>query len=139
MFRNKKQLPSQLSAELEDALKEQGFVEGFIFLVAQNQMNFGSDRRNPVTARPAVRMRQPYVNESYFYLLPCTSKYNSAFFHLPKDIPHLILWIQPQSVESYVCPQVERIDQTHIHKKIGVISQELRVDLWKWLSNAQRN
>lgn len=123
---------------LQEFLGDEGKAEGFVFACDQKVLYFGHDRREPVATRPVVSVRRVADRR---YVLPCTSKAPSearAHQFFPLENGKDLLWQRSDSVPvTYAYWRGEVVRDTDLHGKIGVLSQNARVSLYRWLQTKQ--
>lgn len=124
MFRFKPSLKARPTPPLEP-------IDGFFFATRQSDISFGGDRANPTRYRPTLSIR---FREGLALVLPATSKSQNAglpwFFAIS---PNEVLWQKPESRPTFVYCMYETVPLASIGEKIGVVSQNTRMNIAHWL------
>ncbi len=124
MFRHKPHLKASASLPLEP-------VDGFFFATPQQSMTFGANRAVPVSHRPALSVKR---RDWAVVVLPATSTATSddsgQFFALSKED---VRWVKPESRATFLFCRYETVALTAIGEKIGVVSQDARMNIARWL------
>jgi hypothetical protein len=123
--------PAAAPSAVPDGVAEEGKAEGFVQLCEQAALFFGSDRRQPTEYRPVVRVRKDGLRR---VVLPCTTRDHSEspeFFALTRE---RAMWTRPNDDrQSYAHYRCEVVSDDALRAKIGVMNQNARVDLLRWL------
>lgn len=116
---------------LPEVVREAGKTDGLVHICNQSALLFGSDRREPVHARPVVALRR---DGERYVVLPCTSKAQAAnvdFFELDEK---RVMWSRPaDGRSSFAFCRYEVVDESMLEGKIGVMPQAARIELLNWL------
>jgi hypothetical protein len=124
MFRHKPRPVTGTAPPLEP-------IEGFFFAPQQQALAFGANRTVPVSRRPALSVKR---RDGFVAVLPATSKAKShdfgQFFALSKED---VRWVRPESRATFLYCRYETVAVTAIGEKIGVVSQNARMDIARWL------
>ncbi len=127
MFRIRKKY-DDLPANVADA----GKAEGFVFLCQQSALHFGSNRKIAVPTRPVVSLLR-HAQRSV--VLPCTSRNQESsrnFFELLDE--RNVMWTHPhEERRTFAYYRYEVVLPVSLGSKIGVMPQNARVDLLKWV------
>ena len=115
---------------LPSVVSDADWAAGFVHLCRQAALDFGSDRRIPVSMRPVVEVRKDGPRT---IVLPCTSQDRTAdptFYELTRD---RVEWTRPLESRSFAFMRYESISNEALREKIGVMPHPARIDLLKWL------
>lgn len=123
---------STASPVLPAAMEDVGKAEGFVFVCNQAALVFGSDRHTPVASRPVVSLHR---HAQRAVVLPCTSQNHASspdFMELVNDRD--VQWTQPSNCKrTFAHYRYEVVRPDDLRAKIGVMPQNARVDLYKWV------
>ena len=118
---------------LPSSVVEADKADGFIHVCEQAALMFGSDRREPKAYRPIVRIR---YDGSRAVVLPCTTKDKTDspdFFELNDQ---RVQWSgSPDGRRSFAYYRCEVIAGDCVKNKIGIMTQNARIDLLNWLKS----
>lgn len=114
---------------LPDSVREAGWAAGFVYATRQSALEFGSDRREPVAARPVVEVRPDGARR---IVLPCTSKDNSRDANF-RELTDQIEWTRSNTRRTFVYARYETIMPDAMFNKIGVLGHPARIQLLDWL------
>ncbi len=126
MFRHRPQVV--LATPLENKALEP--VHGFMFSAEQEKLNFGSDRKEKTFSRPVLSVRK---RDDFVVALPLTTKENKAptFYSIPENE---VQWIYNENRQSFAYREHETVSIDNLHNKIGVVTQNTRMNIAKWLN-----
>jgi len=104
-------------------------VDGFLFATPQRFLQFGSNRATPVAHRPTLSVIR---RDAFVLVLPATSRHNARreFFALADGE---VRWLQADSRPTYLYCRYETLAWPNVGDKIGVISQNARMNIAHWL------
>ncbi len=126
MFRRRPpELPALVEAGQSDIPDK---AEGFCFRARQQDLHFGSNRREPVATRPVVSLAR---RGRWRSALPATTRPNPRFFRVTADQPFR-KWQPTDPRDSYLCPRYETLPDERL-RKVGLVPQPVRVDIARWL------
>jgi len=105
-------------------------VDGFLFKTPQRSLLFGSNRATPVAYRPTLSVIR---RDGFVSVLPATSQHRDRpeFFALAKDE---VQWQRPDQRTTYLYCRYETLAGPDLGAKIGVISQNARMNVARWLN-----
>ncbi|MGB4499028.1 MAG: hypothetical protein WBI40_10030 [Methylococcaceae bacterium] len=126
MFRHRPQVI--FATPLENKTLEP--VHGFMFSAEQGSLKFGADRKDKIFSRPVLSVRK---RDDFVVALPLTSKENNspAFYQIPSDE---VQWNHSENRQSFAHREHETVGVANLHNKIGVIAQNTRMNIAKWLN-----
>ncbi len=124
MFRHKPRPVTGITPPLEP-------IDGFFFAPQQQALAFGANRAVPVSRRPALSVKR---RDGFVAVLPATSKATShdsgQFFALSKED---VRWVKPESRATFLYYRYETVALTALGEKIGVVAQDARMNIARWL------
>lgn len=116
---------------MPEVLEQAGWAVGMVHTCEQSALCFGSDRREPVFARPVVELCRDGPRA---VVLPCTSKDRSnhpAFRELRE--PEEVMWVQPSDRRTFVFERYEVVDRSALRRKLGTMAHGSRITLLEWV------
>lgn len=105
-------------------------VHGFMFNAEQNSLKFGFNRKEKIFSRPVLSVRK---RDDFIVALPLTTKESKApaFYQIPSEE---VQWNYAESRQSFAYREHETVSVADLHNKIGVVAQNTRMNIAKWLN-----
>ncbi|MCX7075170.1 MAG: hypothetical protein NTZ45_00115 [Methylococcales bacterium] len=106
-------------------------INGFFFLANQACLKLGIERKSTVDSRPVLSMRK---RNDFVIVLPLTTKEGKMPLFYPLT-ENEVKWKRSNDHISYLCRNYETVSYTNLYEKIGLMAQNTRMDITKWLND----